>query len=221
MYIAFEGIDGSGKTTQIQMLGEEELFKSYSTDSTVAYVKEPYYFCSEMYPLLHHKKYNNNATQLLLFLSCHAEFVTNFLDNTITRYKHFVSDRSIYSTYAYTAGYDEHLAKKAKNIVRMLGIEAYPNIVFYLKSSYENVKTRSMKRNVVQHYNDVIENQTKEFYQRVLQAYDNLIRDSPSKWYVFDANESPEKIHNQIMLVLLKEISENGFSKLVGSSSNS
>lgn len=220
MYIAFEGIDGSGKTTQIQMLEKEELFKSFSTNFNTMYIKEPYYFHPDMYNLLHHINYGNNATQLLLFLACHAELVTTLLDS-FQHQHNIISDRSLYSTYAYTTGYDEHLAKKAKNIVRILGIEAYPNIVFYLKSTYENIKTRSMRRNVAQNYSDVIENQTKDFYQRVLNAYDNLIRDSPSKWYVFDANESPEKIHNDIMFVLMKEIGENGFSKLVSCSSNS
>ena len=191
MYIAIEGIDGSGKSTQIEMLKQEKF-------PDTLFVREPYYFSPEIKKLLLNQKYANPAAHTLLFLASHAELYTKYLKQTDK--SNIISDRSLYSTLAYTYGYNRDLAKKTKNILRMLNMEKYPDIVIYLQCSVYDMQERLKDKT-----KDNIEKKSINYFKRILTSYHNLIRDSTSKWYVLNAMDPEEKIHKNIMDILNKE----------------
>ena len=191
MYIAIEGIDGSGKSTQIEMLKQKKF-------PNTLFVREPYYFSPEIKKLLLNQKYANPAAHTLLFLASHAELYTKYLNQTDK--SNIISDRSLYSTLAYTYGYNYDLAKKTKNILRMLNMEKYPDIVIYLQCSILDMQER-LKGKI----KDNIEKKSINYFKRILTSYHNLIRDSTSKWYVINAMEPAEQIHTKIMDILIKE----------------
>lgn len=191
MYIAIEGIDGSGKSTQIEMLKQEKFLDTL-------FIREPYYFSPEIKKLLLNQKYANPAAHTLLFLASHAELYTKYLKQTDK--SNIISDRSLYSTLAYTYGYNRDLAKKTKNILRMLNMEKYPDIVIYLQCSVYDMQERLKGKT-----KDNIEKKSINYFKRILTSYHNLIRDSTSKWYVLNAMDPEEKIHKNIMNILNKE----------------
>lgn len=206
MYIAFEGIDGSGKTTQIDLL------KKYNIPNT-SFIKEPYYFNSHIKELLLHTNYGNPLTHNLLFLSTHSELYYEYLIHHNIR--NFISDRSLYSTLAYSHGSKPSLSNNLETVLDTLKIALYPDVVIYLENTIENMEknigTRKINKNV-------IEKQSSDYFKQVLLKYKQLSRDSPSKWYMLDATDSIELIHTQVIAILEKEM-KYGFSKLDSNSS--
>lgn len=194
MYIAFEGLDGCGKTTQIDLL------KAYHFKN-VSFVREPFYFNKEIRKCLLDVNYTNPAAHTLLFLACHAEAVSRWPKTT-----HIISDRSIYSSLAYTFGYNANLCEKTKNILRMLNMDNYPQIVFYLKMPVTEMERRFKWRNQGKNH---IETKDESYFKRVNKFY-NYIEESVelryTKWITLDARLKPKDIHNKVMSYLAKEI---------------
>ncbi|HHD74998.1 MAG TPA: dTMP kinase, partial [Nitratifractor sp.] len=100
MYILFEGIDGCGKTTQIELLKEQ--FKD------IVVTKEPggTPFGVKARELLLHTKITSSRAELLLFLADRAEHYSEVIAPNSD--KLIVSDRGFLSgvAYALEAGFD-------------------------------------------------------------------------------------------------------------------
>lgn len=181
MYIALEGLDGSGKTTQIELLKKK--LEDYK------FIKEPYYFNKELKELLLYKRYRNPVSQILLFLAAHAELHTKEMSND-----NIISDRSLYSTLAYAYGYNGNLMQKVISAIRMFSINRYPDVVIFLSGSHG-----------ISEEPDAIESMPKAYFQRVRDAYDILYKKPWSKWYMVNGLQDKQKVHKEIVNILKKE----------------
>lgn len=191
MYIAFEGIDGCGKTTQIEMMKALNL-------SNIAYIKEPYYFNDAIKNLLINRRYASPAAHSLLFMAAHAELVAKW-----PKAQHVISDRSIYSSLAYTYGYNGNLAQKVRSIMKITNTLTYPDIVFYFKISIPVLESRLSRRKG----KDKIESLSFSYYYRVQKFYNEASQEpGKSKWIVLDATKKPKALHKDIMKHLATEI---------------
>ena len=193
MLIAFEGLDGCGKSTQIRMLQKYKM-------KDVLFTKEPFYFNNEIRHCLLHTRYASPAAHTLLFLACHAEALAR-----IPKAKYVISDRSLYSSLAYTYGYNGNLLEKTKNMLRMLKIDTYPDIVFYLKMPVAMMYQRHKERGVPK---DRIEKKDTSYFNRVASSFDNMSAspENGTRWIVIDASKPPSTIHDIVMKTLAKEI---------------
>jgi len=99
MFICVEGLDGSGKTTQAQIL-KERLGKNYRTvltaepsrGKTGTYIRES---------CLYEEKRLPTAAEALLFAADRIEHVENEIKPALEQGKVVICDRYIYSSYAY------------------------------------------------------------------------------------------------------------------------
>ena len=99
MFICVEGLDGSGKTTQAQIL-TERLSKNYNTvltaepsrGKTGTYIREG---------CLYEEKRLPTAAEALLFAADRIEHVENEIKPALEQGKVVICDRYIYSSYAY------------------------------------------------------------------------------------------------------------------------
>jgi len=186
MYIAFEGIDGCGKTTQLENL--KNRFKN------TWFTAEPYYYSKAVKPLLKHFKYQNPAAHNLLFLACHAEYVTRQLSHKLKSGVNIISDRSVLSSLAYSYGINGNLMTKMKNAYRMFNVDTYPDIAIYLKLEPEKMEQRLDRK-------DSIESMPLEYFKRVNEGYEKLMADKtiPTKWIVIDASKPRKEILEEIL----------------------
>ena len=192
MFIAFDGLDGCGKTTQIDMLKALN-FKD------VTFIKEPYHFNAAIKKCLYETEFISPVAHTFLFLACHAEAYAKW-----PKTKYIISDRSLYSTLAYTYGYNGDLANKVYNTLRMYTIDNFPQIIFYLKMPVPTIDDRLKYRKT----KDKIESKNTKYFYRV-NSFFNKLSEEPSnisKWIILDARQPPKIIHKRVMEVLAKEI---------------
>lgn len=147
-FIVFEGIDCSGKTTQIKLLYEAMRKQGFS----VLLTREPfqqniYDMCQKM---LTDNSLINSHLQLLLIINDRMKH-TEYIAKNFNNYDCIISDRYYYSTLAYNCqGWshfrDENVMQKIQKMRLVAEIHhnfcIEPNIVFYLKTSIEEAKRR-------------------------------------------------------------------------------
>lgn len=193
MLISFEGIDGSGKSTQIKLL-REYLEKQ---KRQVSVYREPggVSLSEQIRELLlnqHMEIYP--TTELLLFSAARAQLVAEKVIPDLEEGKMVILDRFYDSTTAYQ-GYGRENVDLEKihqiNSIASLGKE--PDVTFYMRLSWEESKERT--RHLEE---DRMEKAGEEFFKRVILGFDYLAQNLP-RFIKIDANRSIQEIHEKIL----------------------
>ncbi|MCX6147388.1 MAG: dTMP kinase [Candidatus Kapabacteria bacterium] len=196
MFISFEGIDGSGKTTQIQLL------KDYfvSTGLEVITLREPggTIFSEKIRELLLSKDFVlNSFTELMLFEAARSYLTENIIKPALESNKVVLCDRFFDSTTAYQ-GYGRGMDKKFLTLCNQMAVSSvYPNITFYLNVQTEISRKRSEKKVA-----DRIESAGDDFFSKVQNGFDELSKMFPERIKNIDANLSIEQVFNQIKIII-------------------
>ena len=197
-FITFEGIDGSGKSTQIQLLYD---YLSKRSEKIIL-IREPgtTSIGEEIRKILMDKK--NNAmsykTEALLFMAARAQLVYEkimpALENNIT----VICDRFIDSSIVYQ-GIGRNLGE---NFIHQLnqtvtnGIN--PDITFFLDIKPKDV----MQRKIGLVESDRLESENLDFHCKIYNAYKKLAVENNRRIKIIDANDNPMNIHQKIVSFL-------------------
>jgi len=129
MYIVFEGIDGVGKSTQVQMM------KDVLNNERTKVVKEPYDYDSVKNNIKIHKNVSN-MYEYLLFMADRC-----LLHDTIkneSNIEMIISDRSIISGFAYN-----RTKAKIEDMLDVLGDTIpLPNLIIFMQISRKSLEQR-------------------------------------------------------------------------------
>ncbi len=184
MLITFEGIDGSGKTTQLRLLKEylEERGRK------VIAIREPggTVFSENIRELLLYSEENiSPRAELLLFESARAHLVETLIKPAIEEGSIVLCDRFYDSTMAYQ-GYGRGIPLeevKSCNMTATGGL--VPTLTFYLKLDLDESRQRAKYR---QH--DRIEQSGNDFFERVIEGFAKIAEAEPRRIIVIDASGS-------------------------------
>ncbi len=193
MLISFEGIDGSGKSTQIKLL-REYLEKQ---EQQVSVYREPGgVLISEQIRglLLNQHMEIHPTTEMLLFSAARAQLVAEKVVPDLEEGKMVILDRFYDSTTAYQGYGRENVDLETIhqiNSIASLGKE--PDITFYMRLSWEESKERT--RHLEE---DRMEKAGEEFFKRVILGFDYLAENLP-RFIKIDANKSIQEIHEKIL----------------------
>ncbi|HEX7357032.1 MAG TPA: dTMP kinase [Ignavibacteriaceae bacterium] len=202
MFITFEGIDFSGKSTQVELLNEY-LVKQ---NKNVLLIREPggTEISEKIREILLDKK--NNAmvmeTELLLFSASRAQLVREVIRPHLEKGYYVISDRFHDSSTAYQ-GFGRGLSVDAVINIHNLAIgNTIPDITFFIDIPNEVAIKRKQK---VEHSSlDRIEVSDNSFYERVREGYLYLSK-KEKRFKVIDGTQSidsiSEKIISEIKLV--------------------
>ena len=196
MIIDFEGIDGTGKRTQSNLLksyfqehGRKVILYSYP-DYESKYGKIIKSFLDSQINL-------NIDEQFLLYLVDMVKDKEN-IQKLLQKDYILIMDRYFLSSIAYQCanGFDY---QKAKKIIELLCLPI-PSIIFYLETSIEVAQRRkSNQKGVVDRFESDI-----EFFQIVIKIYENLIKErypSPN-WIKLDGGLDSSSIHQKVITSL-------------------
>ena len=193
MLITFEGIDGSGKSTQIGLL------KTYLSEKGIQchIFREPggtEISESIRTLLLHDTEEMDPVTELLLFSSARSQLMAEKVIPLLNQGKTVILDRFYDSTVAYQ-GYGRSSAP-INDIHQLNRIAAHglvPDITFYMKLSVDDAekRTSSVRK-------DRMEKSGRDFFRKVSDGFDKMSREE-DRFKVIDATQGSSAVHNTIV----------------------
>jgi dTMP kinase len=196
MFISFEGIDFSGKSTQI------ELLKDYLVDHNkkVEILREPggTEISEKVRKILLDNKNEKMIAEaeLLLFSASRAQLVREKIRPYLDKGIYVISDRFHDSSTAYQ-GYGRGIPIEVVMKVHELAIgDTIPDLTFFIDIPVGIANERKKKKNKVKL--DRIEVADIEFYNRVRSGYLEIAR-KEERFKVIDGTQTIETIQNQII----------------------
>ena len=199
--ISFEGIDGCGKSTQINLLKNE----LENRDISSCILREPgdTSISDKIREILLDKENNICAeSETLLFLAARAQLVREKILPELEKGSLVICDRYYDSTLAYQ-GYGRNLDRSLINNLNKFAInKMIPLITFILKLDPE-IAFRRISKNEV----DRMESGGLKFLQKVQRGYNFIAKSFPSRCDVINCiNKDKLTIHSEIMKTVNKYI---------------
>jgi dTMP kinase len=194
LFITFEGIEGSGKSTQI------ELFCQFLKDSGIEYVRtlEPggTLIGNEIRKILLSVEHSGMTalTELLLYAAARAQHVGELIGPSLDRGQVVVCDRFGDSTMAYQGfgrGIERDLVTKLNDMCTG-GIT--PDLTFLLDVDVET----GLKRNRKAHKIDRIELETADFHKKVREGYHFIAESDPGRVRVIGSGRQIAEVAGDI-----------------------
>jgi len=198
VFISFEGIDGSGKSTQLNML--REWFEARGCAVTV--IREPgATLLSESIReiLLSTKQSITPTAELLLFSAARTQLVEKVIEPSRHSGSIILCDRYVDSTTAYQ-GYGRGLNLEqvyAINAIATRGV--MPELTFFIDVRYEQAQQR-MQFAEGGSEPDRMERAGGEFFNRVRDGYLAIAEAEPKRFVVIDGYRERDEIHHDILV---------------------
>lgn len=196
MFVAFEGVEGAGKSTQAGMLAtriESELGRS------VILTREPggTDLAEELRSLVltHRGELLDPRTEALIMVAARAHHVSQVIAPGLRSGSFVLCDRFSGSYLAYQ-GYGRGLDLGIlRDITHFASASIEPDVTYFLRvDPAVGFARKGMGA-------DRIEAEPREFFEKVAQGYSELcVLDG---WAVLDASQSPEDLHEQIFAHLV------------------
>ena len=195
-FFAFEGLDGSGKSSLIQA------FSSVLKKQDRAHVitREPggTHLGQKLRKiLLEHSKDQapSPLCETLLYQADRAQNIDKVIRPALKRGDIVISDRYWASTLAFQQGGRCVDAKLLNTLTALVCDQVQPDLWVLLDLPVET----SLKRLASKKDLDRFEVEQKDFHERVRSSYLNLARSSPSNWLILDASQSSDEVLQNLL----------------------
>lgn len=200
LFITFEGIEGCGKSTQIELLAK------FLESSGRAYIRtrEPgaTSIGSQIRSVLL-KRENTNIVplaELLLYAADRAQHCEELIRPSLRDQKVVLCDRFFDSTTAYQAGGRQLDAGLVENINQLATQGLKPHVTFLLDLPVNEGIERARKRAAQQKdLEDRFEREKLAFHERVRAKYLEIASQEAKRVVVIQAHQSIEKVHQDIL----------------------
>lgn len=200
--VAFEGVEGAGKSTQIRLLASALQARGYDVITT----REPggTALGAELRQLVMHRDDPPPAplAELLLYLADRAEHISQVIEPALNAGKVVLTDRFSASTIAYQGyarGLDLELVERLDAVARQ-GVAA--DLTLLCDCSVEEGLRRA-------HGDDRFHREDIAFHQRVRHGFHELARRPGSRFVIVDATQPAALVHAQCLDHVLQCLSEH------------
>jgi dTMP kinase len=188
VFVTFEGIDRSGKTTQAKLLadalGDEALLVREPGGTPAAerireLVKDPGVALSPI-------------AETLLFGAARAELIERVLKPALDEGRTVISDRYIDSTVAYQGGARGLGIERVEQLNDWIAGGLWPDVTFLLDVPPGVASSRGGEQ-------DRFEQEGEKLQRAVAAAYDQLAERHAGRYVRIDAARSPQEVHEQVL----------------------
>lgn len=206
MFITFEGMDGSGKTTQVNLTAEHLTAQGYD----VLLTREPggTALGDRIRELLLDKDSGaiSPRAELLLFNASRAQLVASVIRPHLERGGVVICDRYIDSSVAYQ-GYGHGIAvQDVIDTVRVATGGLMPDITLFLDIAPEVALQRRAAASLFGEEMTRIDSMELAYHRRVYQGYQDIGAAEGGRWVRIDATLSPEVVQRRIAEALRKRL---------------
>lgn len=200
VFISFEGSEGCGKSTQIELLARLLRGMSYRVRTAREPGGTP--IGEEIRHTLKHSKSNAAMTaeaELLLMNASRAQLVREVIRPALAAGEIVVCDRFYDSTTAYQ-GYGRQLdLQMVKTIIDIAVGETRPDLTLLLTVTPEvGEQRRALRQSTLPFMRDRIEEADKQFFERVDRGFAAIAAAEPNRFRVVDASGSLESVSNWV-----------------------
>ena len=178
VYIAFEGPEGCGKSTQARRLAE-------SLDAVLTRETGGTEIGQRLREILHDTSVTDldDHAEALIVAADRAQHLAQVVRPALESGQHVVSDRSVYSTLAYQ-GYGRGLPVDEVRRINEWAIgDTWPDLVVLLQVPADLLAERMSRRTL-----DRFESAGDDFHQRVDAGFAEMAAADPDRWVVVDAS---------------------------------
>lgn len=206
MFITFEGLDGSGKTTQarqvaayLRELGQDVLLTREPGGTVIG---------DQIREILH--RLDNTAmkpnAELLLYNASRAQLIAEVLNPHLAAGGIVICDRFYDSTLAYQ-GYGHQLdLNTLQTIIQFATNGLRPDLTLFLDITAEDGLQRRKQASLFGEEWTRMDDMELTFHRRVYDGYQHLMKAEPQRWQRIDALQSVEAIQAQIRAILAQHL---------------
>jgi dTMP kinase len=187
MFVTFEGIDRSGKTTQARMLAE-----ALGDDAVL--VREPggTPAAERIRELVKGDTELTSMAETLLFGAARADLVECVIRPALDRGMTVIGDRYIDSTVAYQGGARGLGIEQVEQLNAWLTGDLWPDITFLLDVDAATAADRGGEL-------DRFEREGEALQRAVARAYDELAARHSHRYVRLDASRAPQDVHSDVV----------------------
>ena len=194
LFITLEGIEGVGKTTQIDFVGE--IFRRMGRVVTIT--REPGGTSAGeaiRNILLNSKDLDiSSETELLLMFAARAQHLKRIIQPSLARGEVLICDRFTDASFAYQGAGRGIARDKIQQLKTWVQGDLKPDLTILLDTSVETGLARAGKRGSP----DRFESETLGFFEAIRQEYLSIARAEPERVSVIDATPDYETVQNLI-----------------------
>ena len=187
-YIALEGSEGCGKSTQAALLAEDlgaVLTREQGGTPIGGLIRA--ILLNPEHTALDHR------AEALLNAADRSQHVAEVILPSVTAGRHVVSDRSVYSTLAYQ-GYGRQMPLEEIRSLNDWAIRGvWPDLAILIEVDSSVLDTRMQART-----KDRMERESSEFHDRVRAGFRSLAAAEPERFAVIDGNATPDEVRRRI-----------------------
>ncbi len=201
IFITFEGLDCSGKTTIIKKLND------YFEKNNIAFLstREPggynNIFAEKIRNILLDNSIElDNKTEALLFATIRSHHVHNVIIPNIENGKIVICDRYVDSSLVYQGIAKDVGFKEVLRLNEFAVNDCWPDITIYLRIDIDTYNQRISQRQ----YLDRLDKYSIQLKSKIIEGYDDLVKKYKKRFIVIDASLSIDIVFNKILDVLKK-----------------
>lgn len=191
-YIAFEGAEACGKSTQAALLADRlGAVLTRETGGTAVGAR--------LRAILHDNAVTNLTAraEALMTAADRAQHIVEVVTPALEAGQNVVSDRSLYSTLAYQ-GFGRQLpVEELKQINDWATAGRWPQLVVFLDTPEEMIAERLRERDL-----DRFETAGEAFHQRVIQGFRTMAGLEPERWITIDGHGTIGEVEDTIVTAL-------------------
>ena len=187
-YIAFEGAEGCGKSTQATRLAA-------ALDAVLARETGGTAIGRRIRAILHDTTVTDlsHRAEALLTAADRAQHIDQVVAPALAAGRHVVSDRSVYSTLAYQ-GYGRGLEIDAVRRINEWAVSGHwPELVVLIDADPDVLERRMRGRQL-----DRFEQEGADFHRRVRDGFRDMAVADPEHWVVVDGAVSTERVQRAV-----------------------
>jgi dTMP kinase len=191
-YIAFEGAEACGKSTQAALLADRlGAVLTRETGGTAVGAR--------LRAILHDNAVTNLSAraEALMTAADRAQHIVEVVTPALEAGQNVVSDRSLYPTLAYQ-GFGRQLpVEELKQINDWATAGRWPQLVVFLDTPEEMIAERLRERDL-----DRFETAGEAFHQRVIQGFRTMAGLEPERWITIDGHGTIGEVEDTIVTAL-------------------
>ncbi|MFL6543802.1 MAG: dTMP kinase [Candidatus Udaeobacter sp.] len=202
-FITFEGIDGSGKSTQLRLLASELRLLGYHVVTTREPGGTPLGNRLRA-ALLDSQEHVDPLTELLVFAADRAQHVRVQLRPALAAGDIVLSDRYADATVAYQGGGRGFSATLISEIVELATEGLKPDLTLLFDITVAEGGKRTRKRTHDRQETDRLDEEDVDFHTRVRDAYLRIAKTEPDRVKIVKSTGSVEETHARVKEIVVR-----------------